>query len=241
MSLRRRQWDRRVLSWLIGIMAAAVAMGVAAAPVAIRARAQEASVRVTLDGQELAFDVPGQIVGGRTMVPFRGIFEALGATVEWDPANRTVYAVRGRDTVKLTVGSRVVEWRRSIIQVDVAPVVIDGRTLVPLRFIGQALGIAVAWEGQARTVVLETRPADAVLARGIEIVHQKACMVCHTINGVGGNIGPILNGVTTRHDEDWLWVWLRDPQAVRAGSRMPTFGFTPEEIEAVVAFLKTLQ
>lgn len=202
-------------------------------------RAESPPVTVRLDGEELSFDVPAQIINGRTMVPFRKIFEALGAQVDYNPNTREVHAVHGETTLKLTIDSNIVEWRRSIIQVDVAPVVIEGRTLVPLRFVGQALGIHVDWDGAARTVILQTEPYDQVLARGIKTVHMKGCMVCHAIHGAGGNVAPGLNGVTDRYSREWLRTWLRNPQAVREGSRMPNFRFTEEEIEGVIRFLET--
>lgn len=202
------------------------------------ARAEESPVSVTLDGTLLPTD--GQIIHGRTLVPFRSIFEALGAGVDWDSETRKVTAARGRDSLALTIGSQVVEWRRSIIKVDVAPVIVDGRTLVPLRFIAQALGLHVRWDGATRTVHLETSPDDPRLAQGIQLVHKFSCMICHTINGAGGNIGPNLNGVVDRYGEEWLHDWLRDPQAVREGSRMPNFQFSDAEIEAVVEYLKSL-
>lgn len=204
-------------------------------------RAESTGVQVTLDGVEIPLDVPGEIRDGRTLVPFRPIFEALGASVQFDPVSQTVTAQRGQDTLLLTVGSRVVEWRRSIIQVDVAPVIVDGRTLVPLRFVAQALGLHVRWDAATSTVHLETEPDNALLAQGIRIVHAKGCMVCHSINGSGGQIGPALNGVTERHNDAWLREWLHDPQATREGSRMPNFHFTDDEISAVVEYLKTLR
>lgn len=203
-----------------------------------RARAEESPVRITLDGALLP--AGGQILDSRTMVPFRSIFEALGAEVHWDPDARMVTAARGRDSLALTIGSPVVEWRRSRIKVDAPPVIVDGRTLVPLRFIAQALGLHVRWDGATRTVHLETVPDDPVLAQGVQLVHAKSCMVCHAIHGAGGNIGPSLNGVVDRYGEAWLHDWLRDPQAMRDGSRMPNFQFTDDEIDAVVEFLKTL-
>jgi len=207
---------------------------------AFPARADEGGVRVVVDGSELKLDVPGQIRDGRTLVPFRAIFERLGADVTWDPKKKVIEASRGVDSVKLTVGSRVVEWRRSIIQVDTAPVIVDGRTMVPLRFVAQALGLHVRWESKTRTVYLESKPDNALLAEGIHQVHMKSCMVCHTINGAGGQVGPVLNGVVDRYGEEWLTRWLKDPQAVRYGSRMPNFHFSDQEIEAVVEYLKTL-
>ncbi|MDF2626194.1 MAG: copper amine oxidase-like protein [Symbiobacteriaceae bacterium] len=205
------------------------------------ARAEEEAVYVTLDGRSLLLDVPGQIREGRTLVPFRAIFEALGADVSWDPMAQTVYAERGDDTLALTIGSRVVEWRGSMIKVDAPPVIVDGRTLVPLRLVAQAMGLHVTWNGEERTVELETSPADRNLARGIQIVHDKGCMVCHTINGAGGQIGPDLTGVGARYSEEWLHTWLENPQAVRTGSRMPNFRFTDTDLTAVVTYLETLQ
>lgn len=204
------------------------------------ARAEDGAIQVTLDGRPLWLDVPGQIREGRTLVPFRAIFEALGADVAWDAKAQTVHAERGDDTLDLTIGSRVVEWRGSLIKVDAPPVIVDGRTLVPLRLVAQAMGLNVIWNEDERTVVLETSPADRDLAHGIEIVHDKGCMVCHTINGAGGQVGPVLNGVGDRYSQEWLETWLQNPQAVRNGSRMPNFHFTDEEITAVVTYLETL-
>lgn len=203
-------------------------------------QAQERGVQVRLDGIMIPLDVPGEIRDGRTLVPFRPIFEALGAEVSWDGEARTVSATRGRDSLVLTIGSETVQWRRSLIKVDVAPVIADGRTLVPLRFVAQALGLHVRWDAATRTVLLESSPADQQLARGIQLVHEKSCMVCHTIHGAGGQIGPILNGITDRYSDEWLKEWLRDPQAVRSGSRMPNFRLSDDEIDAIIAYFHTL-
>lgn len=192
---------------------------------------------MVVDGQELHMDVPPQIRNGRTLVPMRAIFEALGATITWDGRTETVTAERGDDTLVLTVGSRVVEWRGSILTVEVTPEIIDGRTMVPLRFVGQALGVYVGWEADTRTVRVESTAAEYLLARGIQVVHSKGCMACHSINGMGGNSAPALNGVAERYGEEWLKEWLANPQAVRPGSRMPNFRFSDEELDAVVRYL----
>lgn len=204
-------------------------------------QADAGPVYVRLDGREVYLDVPGEIRDGRTLVPFRSIFEALGAEVSWDADNQTAAAQRGDDSLILTIGSRVVEWRGSLMKVDVPPVIVNGRTLVPLRLVAQALGLHVEWDGAGRTVHLATSPADRDLALGIRIVHEKGCMVCHSINGAGGQVGPSLNGVADRYGEEWLRTWMRNPQAVRTGSRMPNFRFSEEELTAVMSYLKTMK
>lgn len=224
-----------VLALLLLVLGIGLLLGTAAA------QADGDSVSVTIDGEPLWMDVPGSIQEGRTLVPFRPIFEGLGAEVTWDPDSQTVTAERGEETLVLTIGSRVVEWRGSLIKVDAPPVIVNGRTLVPLRLVAQALGLYAQWDAPSRRVDLQTRPSDPVLASGIRIVHDKGCMVCHTINGAGGQVGPNLNGVTERYSQEWLRTWLHNPQGVRKGSRMPNFHFSDTEIDSVIIFLDTLQ
>ncbi|MBS3985495.1 MAG: copper amine oxidase N-terminal domain-containing protein, partial [Selenomonadales bacterium] len=60
--------------------------------------AQQPAIRVMFNGQYMNLDVPPVIQGGRTLVPFRAIFEALGATVSWNDATRTATGPRGTTT-----------------------------------------------------------------------------------------------------------------------------------------------
>jgi hypothetical protein len=131
-------------------IAAAGLAALLAFPAAARA---DTGVQVLLDGQPLTFDVPAQIMNARTMVPFRGIAQALGATVEYDTATRTIHAVGLGHQVTLTVGSTVAQVDgRQLDAMDVPPQVINGRTLVPLRFFANAFGAGVSYDGGTRTV-----------------------------------------------------------------------------------------
>ena len=72
-------------------------------------------------------------------------------------------------------------------------------------------------------------------------VRQKyMCETCHTIMEAGGTVGPVLNQVGRRRSEDWIRRWLTNPQAVKPGTKMPTFVFTPAEFEEVVAHLSRM-
>lgn len=86
------------------------------------------------------------------MVPVRPLAEALGARVDWDSAVGRVAITRDGETVALDVGANVgvVNGRR--VQLDVPAFICEGRVLVPLRFIGEALGACVTWDSGARTV-----------------------------------------------------------------------------------------
>ncbi len=114
-------------------------------------------LNVTVDGRLLAFDVDPVIIEGRTLVPLRGVFEALEATVTWDEATRTVTARRGDTTVTLPIGSRFPLVNGVSVELAVPGFIINGRTMVPARFIAESLGAEVDWNEHTRTVVI-TRP-----------------------------------------------------------------------------------
>lgn len=113
-------------------------------------------VRVFVDGDQVQFDQPPIVVGSRVLVPLRGIFEKMGAFVEWNPANRTVRAVRGTTVVELQIGSRVARVNGAQITLDVPAQIVSGRTLVPLRFISESLGANVQYDAASRSVIITT-------------------------------------------------------------------------------------
>ena len=67
------------------------------------------------------------------------------------------------------------------------------------------------------------------------------CDTCHTVTDRGGTVGPVLNQVANRRTEDWIRRWLRDPNEVKPGTRMPKFDFTEDEYEEAVGYLAALK
>lgn len=122
----------------------------------IAATVSAQAVRVLVDGDEVAFDQPPVIMGSRVMVPLRGIFEKMGATVDWTASTRTVEAARGNTLVVLKIGSRIARVNDRPVTLDVPAMVMRGRTLVPLRFISESLGTNVEWREEARTVLISS-------------------------------------------------------------------------------------
>ncbi|MDB5056176.1 MAG: hypothetical protein JWM44_4226 [Bacilli bacterium] len=114
------------------------------------------TIKVDLNGNELAFDQPPVLINNRTMVPLRKIFEALGATINWDQATSTVTATKGQIVVKLTIGSNVGYVNDKEVSLDAAAVVLNERTLVPVRFIGSSFGAKVTWDDITKSVVIKT-------------------------------------------------------------------------------------
>ena len=131
-------------------------------------------ISVYLDGERLIFDTAPQIINGRTMVPMRVIFEAFGKHVHWNEQLQQITVPgMGRWTYTLSIGEYQIihshpTWGMEdenheavmdavlerIIELDVAPQIIDGRTLVPLRAISEVFGSDVQWDPDFRTVTI---------------------------------------------------------------------------------------
>ncbi|MGB9826825.1 MAG: stalk domain-containing protein, partial [Desulfofundulus sp.] len=115
-------------------------------------------VPVYLNGSRIFFDVPPVVDGGRILVPMRGIFEVLGATVHWDEKTGTVTATRGGCTISLTPGKGEALVDGRTVPLDAPARVVEGRVMVPLRLVGQALGAAVTWQDAPPAVIIEAKP-----------------------------------------------------------------------------------
>lgn len=137
------------------VLAAVLALTTISIPVVA-----QGAVRVFVNGSAVAFDQPPVIQGSRVLVPLRGIFEEMGATVEWRPATRTVLAASGSTLVELQIGSRIAQVDGRPVTLDVPAMIIGGRTLVPLRFISESLGAAVQWQPATRTVLITSAGAQ---------------------------------------------------------------------------------
>ena len=114
-------------------------------------------ITVNLNGKKIEFSQSPTVENGYTLVPMRNIFETLGAEVSWDQATRTVTAKKDDKEMKITVDSKVAKVNGSEYQLDVPARNINGSVLVPLRFIGEQLGVDVKWDGATKTVVLTTK------------------------------------------------------------------------------------
>ena len=150
---------RRVLAAaaaLTALSAGASALAAEAAPIA---EAPASAIAVQLDGETLTFtDAMPQVREERTFLPFRAVFEAMGAEVSYDAGTNQVSAARDGTTVTMTLGSTeaavTTGGETTILAMDVAPYAAGNRTYVPVRFAAQAFGCAVGWDQDDSTVIL---------------------------------------------------------------------------------------
>ena len=122
--------------------------------------ASAGAVSLYVDTDLIQTDVPPTIVDGRTLVPMRAIFEALGAEVDWDGETRTATGTLGEHTVSIQVGAKTALVDGQTRTLDVPAQIIQNRTMVPARFISEALGCTVAWDGATQTAAVANQLAD---------------------------------------------------------------------------------
>lgn len=129
----------------------------AALPVA--AAATKANMTVTLNGKALSFAAEPVIVNGRLLVPYRPIAEAIGATVDYDSASKTVTVTKESNTYLLPINGKTATVNGSQVALDTPAMLVNNRTLVPIRFVSESLGLEVNYDQEKRTVSLKTNAA----------------------------------------------------------------------------------
>jgi hypothetical protein len=120
---------------------------------------EPSAISVQLDGKNVAFtDAEPEVVSQRTFLPFRAIFEAMGATVSYEADSQTVVATRGDKTVRMVIGAKEAtvteDGTTNNISMDVAAYAKDNHTYVPVRFAAQAFGCNVGWDQDTQTVIV---------------------------------------------------------------------------------------
>lgn len=115
------------------------------------------NISVTVDGNPVRFsDVGPRMISGRVMVPLRGVLEAMGAFVDYNSATGTVMAQKGNIDLQLKIGDRTATVNGRTVALDVPAMTMSGRTMVPLRFMGESLGADVRWNEATQTVSITT-------------------------------------------------------------------------------------
>ncbi|PZD95802.1 hypothetical protein DNH61_10120 [Paenibacillus sambharensis] len=117
-------------------------------------------VQVWLDEQQLKLSQDPVVISNTTMLPVRDIFAAIGASVTYQSSTKTIRAVKGERTVTMTLGSMqaTIQIGQQTVRVALAvpAQAIRGVTVVPLRFVGEAFGNEIRWDGKARIATIVT-------------------------------------------------------------------------------------
>lgn len=112
-------------------------------------------IGVYIDGIEVDFpDAKPYISNSRTLVPVRFVAEQLGASIDWNGDTGTVVISKDNNSIELVIGSRELVSNGVTNTMDVAPVIADGRTMIPLRFVSEQLGVVVKWDVEKNSAML---------------------------------------------------------------------------------------
>jgi uncharacterized repeat protein (TIGR02543 family) len=119
------------------------------------------SKMISVDGKQVPIDAAPDIFSSRTFIPIRIITEVFGGSIAWDAAQQKVTVVRNGMTVNLWIGKNAAEIDGKSVSIDtnpaVVPVISYGRTLLPLRFVAESLGLDVQWDGTAHTITITAK------------------------------------------------------------------------------------
>ncbi|OKP85142.1 hypothetical protein A3844_18000 [Paenibacillus helianthi] len=153
-----------------------IVVGLLVFPMIFQSPAQAGTpISIIIDGVPLSTDQPPVMVSGRTMVPLRAIFEAFNANIKWNQKTQTVTATKDDTTVILKIGSKIATINDNSVSLDVPGLNLKGRTMVPTRFVSEAMGREVGWNPKTKVVTITTSapnvgnagPATSVAAQDV--------------------------------------------------------------------------
>ena len=118
------------------------------------AEAAKARASVTLDGNRIDTENLAKVVGGRTMIPVRCLAEQMGAEVSYDSTLKAARIVRAGVEIIMPIGSKTCTVNGEPFQMDVAPYIENGRTMIPARYVSELFGQSIQWVSETRTAAV---------------------------------------------------------------------------------------
>ena len=113
-----------------------------------------AGIGIKVNNQPLKGEAQPQIVNGRTLVPVRTIFEALGANVDWDSDTKTIKAKKDNISVVMVISQDYITVNGETVDMDASAMIMGGRTYAPARYVAETFGYNVEWDSKSKTVLI---------------------------------------------------------------------------------------
>lgn len=113
-------------------------------------------IKLFIKGKKAELDVQPVIKDGSTLVPVRVIVENLGAEIQWNPETSTIIITKDEKSIELKIGSTEAKINGETAPIDVPATIVNGRTIVPLRFISETFGTTVNWNDQYQIINIFT-------------------------------------------------------------------------------------
>lgn len=148
---------------------------------------QTEDISVTINGTKQNFPQSAVVTNRSTLVPMRAIFEKLGATIMWSQKSSMVTATKGDTVIKLTIGNQTAYVNGTPVKLSSKPQLVNGNTMVPLRFVSEALGGSVTWDQANKTVKIIN--AEAITGDSGEVIKQPDFGSGNSANGISTRYG----------------------------------------------------
>lgn len=173
------------------------------------------AIKIFINGIELKTPVNSVNENGTTLVPMRSIFEALGMTVEWDNETQTVVGENDKVAIRLSIGNKAAYVNGVEKELLSAPQIINGSTMVPIRFVSESTGCEVSWNGETNTIEIYSKVDRGQL---------------YTISGEGSYIGYMM--LKGYEDEDKYQIYFQGTAESFTTTIEDLRGIDPDEIIA---------
>ena len=122
------------------------------------------SIKVVVDGKEIIFTDQAPIIkNDRTMIPLRGVLETMGIDIVWNAEEQSITAERGDSYALFKIGETTLKTAEGEITLDVAPEIINDRTMIPLRAVTELFGAEVTWDADTKTVTITDEIANTMV------------------------------------------------------------------------------
>lgn len=121
------------------------------------------NAEISVNGESKNIDENGtvpEIINGRTFIPVRALIENIGGNANWDNETKIATLTYNDDEIKLTVDSKTAYYNNNNTELDVAPVIVNGRTMLPVRFIAENFGFDVNWNNDSKTITISEKVAN---------------------------------------------------------------------------------
>ncbi len=116
------------------------------------------SIKLIINGEEIKnLPMPPVIYNNSTLVPAREVFEPLGAVVDWKPARKEIYVGTQDDLLILQIGNKFADFNGELMEMSIPPQIINGKTMIPLRFVAETFGYEVEWSDSKRAAYVNTK------------------------------------------------------------------------------------
>lgn len=134
-------------------------------------------IKIYLNGSQLSLSsgTSAELISNKVMIPIRVVSEKLGYSVSWEQKTKTVTIIQDKKVIKMVVGQKTAMVDGSEISLDTAPIIKQGTTLVPIRFVAEAMGMKVSWNNQTKSVyiVSQNSGSDLTQVNGISFSDSK--------------------------------------------------------------------